>query len=416
MVNTENSSAVVGRAKQRTPDRLTANFPNRARLTALLGGGEERDGIERLLTIIAVAVSVIALAVFGFTVYSAKWLLLPIVTAFVLSLLLAPAADFFRHWRIPEAARAAIVTVLAFLTVLAGVYFLTRPLTSFADRIPEIAEEARDKLTGVQEAVTAVQEASDEMDKLTGGEKQTSPDEPQPVIIARPSIPETLANSARLVAIQSIFITVLVYFFLAARSSFKRKALLARSTFAGRRHMAQVFRSIEKRVGEYILTMLIINIGLGVTTGLVMWGLGMPSPLVWGALAAILNFVPYIGPVSLVGLLLLSGIVNFDTPLAIAAPAGAYMLLNFIESNFVTPALVGVRLRLSPIIIVLTISFWTWIWGPLGAVISVPMLVVLKTVCDASDMLRPIGVIIGEIKPIDSRVMRACRLQTLAKT
>ena len=145
-----------------------------------------------------------------------------------------------------------------------------------------------------------------------------------------------------------------------------------------------------------MFTMLIINIGLGVATGIGMLAIGMPSPLIWAGLAAILNFVPYLGPITLTVLLTLTGLVHFETFAGAAVAPMIYIVLNFIESNFITPTVIGVRLTISPLAVILNISFWTWLWGPAGAVLSIPVLVIFKTVCDYSTFLRPIGLLIGD--------------------
>ena len=368
---------------------------------------------DRNFQMIAIASSVLAIIALGAAVHAARWLLIPIATAFVISILLAPAADSLRRLRLPETARAAIVVALTIFAVLAAVYFLARPAITFSERLPEVVSQARDKLTGVEKAVTAVQEMTDEVDKITDLEPRR--EKPQEVVLAETSVPQAIASSTRLIVVQSLFIAVLVFFFLAARSDFKQKAMMAPRSLRGRLQAARIMRDIEKNVGSYMFTMLIINFGLGLATGLAMWALGAPSPMLWGALAGLLNFLPYIGPIAISILLALMGVVNFDTGLGMAAPALVYIALNFVESNFITPALVGVRLRLTPIAIILAVSFWTWIWGPIGAVISIPMLIILKAACDRIDALNPLGVLIGDISPIRRREVRNFRVKTYAK-
>lgn len=401
-------------AENAPPRDNEANIQNnlqragRARWRRLL----KPDDSEHALHMIALSTALIAIVVVGVAMQAARWLLIPIVTAFLLSILLAPISDALRRLRLPEGARAGIVVLATVFSVLALIYTMTRPTISFSQRLPEIASEARDKLTGVEDAVSAVKEVSDEVDEVT--DIEDGRDEPQEVVIANPSVPTTIAASTRLVLVQGLFISVLTFFFLASRSSFKRKVMMAPASFTDRLRIARTMRDIERNVGAYMVTMLLINIGLGVATALALWALGAPSPLLWGALAGVLNFLPYIGPITITVLLALMGIVNFDTGLAMAAPALAYMALNFVESNFVTPALVGVRLRLTPVAIILSISFWTWIWGPIGAVLSIPILVIIKAICDRSDNLRALGVLIGELKPIRRREVSGLGVRTFA--
>ncbi len=281
----------------------------------------------------------------------------------------------------------------AFFIFVGSVYLIIQPGAAWIDNLPNVVSQAKEKLIGMQEAVDKVQDVSEQVNELTelGGVG-----EQDVVVVEGPRLGDSLVASARTIIVQIIFATVLTYFFLAARIDIRRKLLLLRSNIRGMMQTSRMIRAVEQKVGAYMLTMLVINLGLGGAVTLAMWAIGMSNPYVWGGLAAILNFIPYLGPILLTGLLALSGIVQFETVAGMAAPALIYISLNFIESNFVTPTLIGVRLTISPLAVILNISFWTWIWGPAGAVISIPVLVIFKTVCDHSNTLRPLGLLIGD--------------------
>lgn len=319
--------------------------------------------------------------------------LLPIAAAFVVSVLLAPAAEILRRCKVPSGLRAFVVVALAFSVFIGSLYLAIQPGAAWIENLPNVISQAKDKLVGMREAVGKVQDVSEQVNELTD---LNGPSASDVVIVEGPGLGDSLVASARTIIVQIIFATVLTYFFLSARMDIRRKLLLLRANRRSMMRTARMVKAVEEKVGAYMLTMLMINIALGLATTFVMWIIGMPSPMIWGGLAALLNFIPYLGPIILTGLLVLSGVVQFDTPSAMLTPAAAYVVLNFIESNFVTPTLIGVRLTISPLAVILNISFWTWIWGPAGAIISIPILVIFKTVCDYSDTLRPFGLLLGD--------------------
>lgn len=358
---------------------------------------------DQVLILGAVSAIVIALVAAGVAVYFARPVFLPITAAFVLSVLLAPAAEWLRRRHIPNGLRAFIAVAATFSIFTGGVYLVIQPGAAWIENLPSVISQAKEKLVGMREAVEKVQDVSAQVNELT---ELGAPAENEVVVVEGPGLGDSLVASARTIIVQIIFAAVLTFFFLSARLDIRRKLLLLRRTRRGMMQSLRMINAVEEKVGSYMLTMFVINFGLGCVTTIAMWAIGMPSPFVWGGLAAILNFIPYIGPILLTVLLALSGIVQFDTPLEMATPALIYVALNFIESNVITPMLIGVRLTISPLAVILNISFWTWIWGPAGAIISIPILVIFKTVCDYSETMRPLGLLLGDaetFRPLKGR-------------
>lgn len=363
---------------------------------------------ERTLLVIAACSCVVAVFTIGAALYLARPVFIPITAAFVLSVILAPATEWLRRRSFPAGLRALFVVAIAFSLFVGGLYLALQPGAAWIEKFPGVLEEAREKLTGVQDAVNKVQDVSEQVSELT----ELGETKEEVVTVQGPKLADSLVASARTIIVQIIFTAVLTYFFLAARTDLRRKLTLMRSNYAGMRQTARMVRAIEEKVGSYMFTMFVINMGLGAATAAAMWAIGMPSPLVWGGLAAILNFIPYLGPVMLTLLLTISGIVNFETVPGILAPAAIYIVLNFIESNFVTPTLVGVKMTISPLAIILNVSFWTWMWGPAGAIMSIPVLVIFKTICDHSTFLRPVGLLIGDADTFRPMKARQKAIQT----
>ncbi|HAU21111.1 MAG TPA: AI-2E family transporter, partial [Erythrobacter sp.] len=159
---------------------------------------------------------------------------------------------------------------------------------------------------------------------------------------------------------------------------------------------AQVMREVQDRVAAYILTVGWINAGVGVVVATGAWLMGVEAPVMWGGLAAILNFLPYIGPLVMTGLLTLFGIGTADTVLLGLVPAAAYLALHTVESNVITPSILGARFTMNPVFILIALSYFSWIWGVFGALLSVPILLTLTAFFDHVGKPNLVGFIFGE--------------------
>jgi predicted PurR-regulated permease PerM len=393
-----------------TTTQAANKLPARETLQALLQSFDKQVPAERSLSMIAAGTTILAVIGVGFVLHVARPIMLPLAAAFIIAILLAPLADWLGRRGMPEGARAGIVVMFAAVALVAGLYFIRRPGVAWLDKLPEVAEEARMKLRGISKAVTQMQEVSKQVQEIASGPEKAGA--PKEVVMRQAPMSETIIKAARNAVIQLLFTAVLAYFFLATRTSFRMKAMAARPSLKGKLQTARIIRDMQKKVGSYMFTMTLNNIGLGTAVGTALMAIGMLSPMVWGFLAGLLNFVPYLGPTVVTLLLAASGLVHYDTLSMGAAPALIYIALNFIESNVVTPSLIGVRLRISPLAIIVSIALLTWMWGAVGAIIAIP-LVVFKTICDDVRFLRPIGVVIGEVEVVKGRKYGFCRIRTV---
>lgn len=387
-------------------------LPPRWTLERLLGKETGADRSARSLSVIAVCMIIICVAIVGFALFAARPILLPFASAIILATLLTPIADRLGRFGLPEGASAAATVLVTLAMLIGAALIIDKPTIEWAQRLPQTVEAARDKLSGVTEAVSRVREATQEVEQSISELAETAANE---VVVKEQSMMTSLAGAVREASVQILFTVVLVYFLLAGRTSFRIKAMAAQPTLGGKLQVARIFRDVRRKVGQYMLTMTAINIGLGAAVALAMAALDMPSPIVWGVLAAVLNFVPYIGPAAVTVLLAASGVVTFDTLQQAALAPLAYIVLNFIESNVVTPSLIGVRMMLSPLAIMLFVAILAWIWGPVGAVIAAPLLVIIKSVCDSVGFLQPVGVLVGEIQIVKERKIGFCRVDTILK-
>jgi predicted PurR-regulated permease PerM len=325
----------------------------------------------------------------GVTFYVARSYLLPIFAAFVLSVLLAPLVGALEARRAPPSVAAAVAVLAVCLLAYVSVALVAAPAARWAARSPEILASVGEHLERFQSTVNAVHEISNELEEMTGDVETTE------VVLQGQGLTQSLAMSARAMLVQTLFILVMTYFLLITRKQIRIKAIAAQPRLGGRLRTARAFRDVERRVAVYLLILAIVNLGLGASVATVMWLLGVPSPIMWGGLAAALNFLPFVGPTLMTMLLAAAGLATFDTLAGAALAPAAYLALNFLESNLVTPLVVSGRMTLNPLAILLAISFWTWIWGPLGGLLSVPLLIMLKVVCDHTTALQPLGSSIG---------------------
>ena len=358
--------------------------------------------MRRSLSIIAAAslfLSVIAIAV---VLYFAKPIMLPLAGAFIISVMLAPLTGRLVKVGFSQQIAAGAVTACAFAAIVSLLVFTGRPAMAWVERAPELVVEAREKLSGIEKAVTTMKEVSEKVEEMANVGADEG--EAEVVSIKDREGAKGVTKAAPGAIIQFLFTWVLVFFFLSERNEFRRKLAAANPSVGAKLRAMRMFANIEQRIGSYMLTMAAINAFLGLSLAAALWAVGMPSPHVWGLLAAVLNFIPYIGPAILTVLLGLSGIVHYDDSLMALAPAGIFILLNFIESNFLTPMIMGVKMKITPIAIIVSVSLLTFLWGAVGGVLAIPLLLIFKAVCDATPALGPVGVLIGELERVDRGV------------
>lgn len=312
-----------------------------------------------------------------FLLQAAKAVLMPLAVAILLTFVLFGPVRMLTRIGVPPALGAAIVvaSVLGIVGVVASA--LAGPAFEWVERMPqnvrqlgEVVDEVRSNIPGMEPPPRRARSAQPPADPVK--ERLTN----EGVTFTRAAVARFGAG-----ALEAGMAVILLYFLLASEYQ-----LLSRTVQAipGRRQRAVVLagvRQAQREVGQYLATTGLINIGLGLVTGFVMVQLGMPNPLLWGTIVAVLNFVPYIGPLVVASMLVLAGVLTFGVSWSMLAPAGAYLVLHGIESNFVTPLVVGRRLRLNPMAVFLSVMIWAWIWGVAGAFIAVPMLLAIRAAC-----------------------------------
>lgn len=334
-------------------------------------------------TLTTIAIFVIA--------YFARDLILPVMLGSLLALTLSPINRFLQKRGLPAAISATFLILAATASITAVVFFAGDTVRAWTDDAPRIAQELRYKLSGVQETIDAVKDASSQVEEMTAASEGA----PQAVVVQQPG----LLNSAMTVAASSAtsigVALILALFLLASGDLFYIKLVQAFPTLSGKKHALTMVYDIERRVSGYLLTITLINAGLGVVVGTVLWVIGLEYAYVWGIVAFLLNYLPILG--GLIGTVLVGvhAIIYFDSlSYALLAPV-LYQMMTSFEAQFITPYLVGKRLELNIVAVFLTVVLWAWLWGVAGALVAVPFLLVFKVVCDRIERLNVIGNFLG---------------------
>jgi predicted PurR-regulated permease PerM len=341
--------------------------------------------------------AIVGLFVLAFLValYVARAVVFPILLAFLFSLLLAPVVRVLRHLKIPRWIAAGLV-VLGLVAFSGGLlYYLASPAAEWMDRAPRSLDRLESKLRQLKEPVAKVSRATEQVERMTDVEGGDGSSDVQKVQMAQEPLSGSLVK-ATLTVVSAIAVTlVLLYFLLSTGDIFLRKVASIQRNTENRHKVVKIARRLERDISAYLLTITLINVGLGVAVGLALWALDMPNPVLWGTMACLLNFVPYLGAMVGVVVVAVVAMLSFDVATAALWPPLAYMGLTALEGSFITPTIVGNRLTLNPLMIFAGIIFWGWMCGVAGALIAVPLLAVFKILCGNVESLQPVGRLLG---------------------
>lgn len=341
--------------------------------------GRRRDlsesQFEDLLRIISqLSIVVIGVVVVTVAMVSAKVVLMPIFLAVIIGLMFGPVADRLEERGLPSALSAAVATLGFILLLVGGALLFAVPLAEWVERAPAIWAKLQVEIAnwrGPLETIAAFEEQVKTM--LGGGEAvEVTVEEGNQVLGAAMVAPAILA--------QVLVFLVSLYFYLATRNDIRISILSLCVTRRMRWRTAHVFLEVETKVSKFLIGVTFLNVCVGAAVALATWALGLPSPLLWGMLAALLNYIPYVGHALTFVILLVVGFATQTGLERILAPALIYAVINFIEGQIVFPTLVGRMVTLNPFLIFLSIAFWIWAWGPFGALVAVPALLIAQSV------------------------------------
>lgn len=365
------------------PRQHTGTAPHRRRFTFA----------EQELRLISALVVFIGLGLFfalPFVLSIGSVVFLPVVTAIVLTVILSPLADKLHGWGLPNALAALISLMVFFAILLLALALILQPAVALFEEFPALLRQVGARFAEIRMQFEWVAQINQQLAELVQRE------EAREVVVATPSMLEEIAIATPTVLIEVILTLLMAFFMIEGRVRLRQRLLFGRASFGTSIKAARVLREVQDRVAAYILTVGWINACVGVVVALGAWALDVDAPIMWGGLAAILNFLPYIGPTIMVGLLALFGIGTTETVLLGLIPAAAYLALHTVEANVITPSILGARFTMNPVMILIALSYFTWIWGVFGALLSVPILLMLTALFDHVGKPNVIGFIFGE--------------------
>lgn len=322
------------------------------------------------------------------SLYTAAEVVLPLVLAIMLKLLLQPFVRMLERLRVPRAIGAILAVLLVLLAFGGAITVLAGPAVTWAARLPEAIPKLRDNLVFLQAPIDAFQNLASQVQSIAGNEGGAVPQLPA----VKPSSVVGAVFSTTAKATTGLLTTLLILFYLlVSGETFLRRAVEVLPRFKDKRAAVELSMHIERDVSAYLLTVACINILVGVATGCVMWLCGVSSPVLWGAVAFMLNFVPILGPMAGIIVFLMASILSLGVTWWALLPVGLYFCIHVIEGELATPMVLARRFTINPVAVILALIFWYWMWGVAGAILAVPLLAVTKIICDDLRPLRALG-------------------------
>lgn len=337
---------------------------------------------DRLLASIALSSGLGLVLALPFALRAGAEFFLPLTAALVIAIALVPLLEWLERRRLPSSL-SALIAVVAFLMVAnTALVLIVVPATDWFRILPQRLPQIQANLAPLIDFYSQLQRFVDETVKMlaTGpvAAAQTA------AVEAPRSLLQFAATSAPSAIIQMVFALLIIYFFLAGWTRLRRRTINSRGSFDGAMAVARVIQNVVDATSAYVITIATINLCLGMAIAIALWLIGMPSPWMWGGIVALLNFIPYFGPMLAAVLLALGGLMVFDDVWTALLPAILQVGFHLVEANVITPTILGRRLTMNPLLILVSLTFWGWVWGTPGALLGVPLLIILQTVISAA--------------------------------
>jgi predicted PurR-regulated permease PerM len=336
---------------------------------------------DRLLASLTLIVGIGLIIALPFALREGAEFFMPVTAALVVAIALVPLLEWFERRGVPSRLSAGLCVIVFLAAAIFVIGSIVVPATDWVALIPH-------RIVKVRTALQPILDLYQNLDRFitrTAAQIEVNQAHARTVRIEEPnSFTSLLATSAPHLLIQLFFALLVIFFFLAGWTAMRKRTIVSRGSFEGALTTARVIQQVVDATSTYLGTITLINIGLGALTAGVLWLLGMPSPIMWGGIVAVLNYIPYLGPIASALLLFLGGLMTFPDVWGALLPPAAFLSFHLVEANFFTPMVVGHRLTISPLAILISLSFWAWIWGTTGALLAVPLLIILKTIFSAA--------------------------------
>lgn len=323
-----------------------------------------------------------------YALYFGREFFMPVILAFLFALTLTPIVRFASKRGIPAPVSATMLVVASAVIIAVGGYLLSGPVMQLVNDAPQIGRSLTERMHELRTPLNRLLAISQQIDEVA----DTNRDEGVlKVAVQQPGILSQAAGNMLSAGTTIAIVFVLSLFLLASGTLFYEKIVQSFTKMSEKKRALRVVYDVEREVSRYLLTVAIINAGLGAVIAFGLWILGMPTPLLWGVMAALLNFLPYVGALLVMSVVTVISIITFDS-LGYAMLVPTFLIIcNVLEGQIVTPLVVGRRLELNAVSILIAVAFWSWLWGFIGALIAVPLLVVIKVFCDHFEGLQQIG-------------------------
>ena len=344
----------------------------------------------------------LAVLAVAYTLYFAAAILLPFVLAIVLYLLLSPVMRVLtKRLHLPRFLAALMLIVFVFIVVGGIGAAISVPASEWVSKAPQALPKMADKLGFLRQPFEYAQHGYQQLTGMIGGgsDKQGGGGGGGFGVSSLTSFSGSLLNGLKTMLGDGFTILLLLFFFLSSGDTLLRRLIEVLPTWEDKKRAVGIAAEIEENVASYLATITVMNILVGSLNGLQIWILGMPNPLLFGTIAFLLNYIPILGPMTGVVMFGFVGLFTFDNPIFALVPAGIYLCIHIMEGETITPMLLARRLTLSPVLVIVSLFFWDWMWGVPGALLSVPLLAVSKIVCDHLPGLAAIGHMLGADKP-----------------
>lgn len=344
------------------------------------------DLSERPFDVRSLALTGLFVLALFYTVYFMRSVLLPIVLALLLSYLLRPIVRGLAQLKIPLPVSAALLLIGFFGLVGYGISVLAAPTAEWLQKAPAGFTELQRKLLPVRKSVAQVTQATGEIEKLASTTAET-----KVVELKRHPITEMLFMRTPEFVASAVLSLILLYFLLVYDQAFIAKLVKLLPTLSDKKAAVSIAHDIESQISRYLFTVTAINVCLGVAVGTAVGLLGLRNPVMWGVMVALLNFVPYLGALTGIICMTIGATLSFDSlGYAVIFPA-VYLGFGVLEGSFITPWIMGRSLTLNPVIILLSLTFWGWMWGIVGIILAVPILAAFKIFCAHIKPMEPLA-------------------------
>lgn len=355
-------------------------------------GGRSSAGFHQKAAT-ATRLTLLVLAVTAF-LHFAHAVVLPVVAAWVVATALNPLMRRLRSWRLPAPIAAISVMGIVLVPISFGFGQISRPLVAWSRNAPQNIEQLKERLHLVLRPARRITEMAATVGEAAGATGESVGAVPK-VEVKDHAFAGTLFSWTA-TALTSLGETLaLIFLLLCAEDTFIQKLVKVMPTLRDKRRAVGITNEIRHSVSVYLFSVSLVNLCLGTVLAIALTMAGMRDAVMWGALAALMNFIPYFGPIVGVSLMAIGGLTAFDTLGHGLVPAAIYLALHLVEANLVTPFVVGRRFTLNPVVVFASLIFFLWLWGGVGALVAMPLLVAAKTICDRLPALSSVGEILS---------------------